>query len=379
MVLAVVLASGGAVIPGYAEDSEILSYQICSDHVVITGCDKTVTAAVIPAEIENLPVTEIGSSAFSDCAYLREISIPDSVTLISSGAFSKCTSMRSILIPEYVEEIATDAFSCGIAEIIVADGNLNYSSQDGVLFNKEQTVLLDYPEGSLAVSYSVPDGVTEIAAEAFSECRNLQEIIIPDSVVAMQKSVCKACSSLKSVRLSENLTEISDQAFYFCRNLKEISFPDGITRIGESAFASCGSLTELVIPDTVTEIGRSAFEKCRSLKHITILNPDCEISDDAKTIPAAAAIHGYLDSTAYFYEVNDNLFISLGEYLDIRLIQGDLTGDERVSVTDLVKMQKYLLGQEEISAQLWKNADLDHNQVVNIYDLILLRKKILKI
>ena len=383
VILASVLVSGSISISVCAEDStegiyENLSYKACSDHVTITGCDKTVTTVVIPAEIEHLPVTEIGGSSFANCAYLTEISIPDSVTLISSGAFSKCTSLENIMIPDSVTEIAADAFVCGIAEITVSDGNQNYSSVDGVLFNKEQTMLIDYPEGSLETSYHIPDGVTEIASGAFSDCRNLQEIIMPDSVIVMQESACKACSNLKHVTLSENLMEISDQAFYFCRNLEEISFPDGITKIGESAFASCGNLTDLIIPDSVTEIGRSAFEKCRSLKHVTILNPDCEISDDAKTIPAATAIHGYLDSTAYFYEVNHNPFISLGEYLKIQLVQGDLTGDEQVSVTDLVKMQKYLLGQENISAQLWKNADLDQNHIVNVYDLILLKKEILK-
>ena len=110
-----------------------------------------------------------------------------------------------------------------------------------------------------------------------------------------------------------------------------------------------------------------------------LLNPACEISDDAKTIPATTVLHGYLDSTTYTYEVNHNPFVSLGEYLDLQAVPGDLTGDAEISVADLIRLQKYLLGQERLSIQLWKNADLNRDQVVNIYDWNLLKKMILNL
>lgn len=341
--------------PAQAEaHSGLLTYEISDDHIIITACDRTADAVEIPTELDNLPVTEIAESAFA-----------------------KCTALQKIFIPESVTTIGQNAFSLGIAEIEVSGENPAFSSADGVLFDKSQKILIEYPDCHPRTSYTIPDGVTEIAPCAFSDSRFLTILVIPDSVEILGESGCKSCASLQQVILSESLTELSDQAFCFCRNLADIRIPDGVTRIGESAFASCGKLPDLLVPESVTEIGRSAFEKCRQLKHLTILNPDCEISDNASTIPATTVLHGYLDSTTYTYEVNNNPFVSLGEYLEIQAVRGDLTGDEDISVLDLVLLQKYLLGQESLPVQLWKNADLNRDQIVNIYDWNLLKKMVL--
>ena len=342
-------------IPAQAEDlSSLLTYEISDDHVIITACDKNANSVEIPTELDNLPVTEIAESAFA-----------------------KCTGLQNIFIPESVTIIGQNAFSLGIAEIAVSEENPVFSSCDGVLFDKEQKILIEYPDCHPQTNYTIPDSVTEIAPCAFSDSRYLTALVIPDSVEILGESACKSCAALEQVVLSGSLMELSDQAFCFCRNLADIRIPDGVTRIGESTFASCGKLSDLIIPESITEIGRSAFEKCRSIKHLTILNPECEISDDAKTIPATTVLHGYLDSTVYTYKVNHNPFVSLGEYLNMQTVPGDLTGDEKVSVADLIRLQKYLLGQECLPIQLWKNADLNRDQVVNIYDWNLLKKMIL--
>lgn len=343
------------VLPAQAEDvPDWLTYEVSGDHVVITACDKKADSVEIPQELDGLPVTEIAESAFAKCTRLQKIFIPESVTVIGQ-----------------------DAFSLGIAEIEVSEKNPVFSSADGVLFDKTQSVLIEYPDCHPRREYIIPDTVTEIAPSAFSDSRNLTTLVIPDSVEILGESACKSCAGLERVVLSGSLRELSDQAFYFCRNLAEIEIPDGVERIGTSTFASCGKLPDLVIPESVTEIGRSAFEKCRQMKHLTILNPECEISDDASTIPATTVLHGYLDSTTYTYEVNSNPFVSLGEYQNIQAMPGDLTGDGEISVLDLIILQKYLLGQERLPVQLWKNADINGDQVVNIYDWNFLKKMIL--
>ncbi|MDE6729456.1 MAG: leucine-rich repeat protein [Oscillospiraceae bacterium] len=343
-------------IPVQAENSAgMLTYEISDDHVMITACDKKADSVEIPTELDNLPVTEIAESAFA-----------------------KCTALQKIFIPESVTTIGQNAFSLGIAEIEVSGENPAFSSSDGVLFDKEQKILIEYPDCHPRTNYTVPDSVMEIAPCAFSDSRFLTVLVIPDSVELLGESACKSCSVLEQVILSNALTELGNQTFCFCRNLADIRIPDGMTKIGGSAFANCSKLSDLVIPESVMEIGRSAFEKCRSLKHLTILNPACEISDDAKTIPATTVLHGYLDSTAYFYGVNSNPFMSLGEHLEIRAVPGDLTGDEEISVADLIRLQKYLLGQENLQVQLWKNADLNRDRIVNIYDWNLLKKIILE-
>ena len=156
----------------------------------ITGCDTTVTEAVIPTTINRVSVTSIGDWAFSDygnltsitipdsvtsigryafegCTSLTSVVIPDSVTSIGDSAFTNCDSLTSVTIPVSVTEIDNDAFfNCdGLTAIEVDPNNPAYSSVDGVLFDKEQTILLQCPENKFdadASTYSIPDSVTTI-------------------------------------------------------------------------------------------------------------------------------------------------------------------------------------------------------------------------
>jgi hypothetical protein len=94
-------------------------------------------------------------------------------------------------------------------------------------------------------SITIPNGVTEIKAGTFFECKSLTSITIPESV-----------------------TSIGKRAFYHCDSLAVINIPDSVTEIGEHAFEWCESLTSLTIPDSVTKIGYRAFESCTSLKEV---------------------------------------------------------------------------------------------------------------
>src|SRR6266404_4154931 len=105
-------------------------------------------------------VTNIGTSAFVGCNSLSNITIPDSVISIGASAFSGCTSLSSVMIPSSVTSIGDSSFSgCTSLNAITADAlNPSYSSLDGVLFNKSQTALIQFPGGK-AGSYTVPNSV----------------------------------------------------------------------------------------------------------------------------------------------------------------------------------------------------------------------------
>ena len=126
--------------------------------------------------IEN-SVTSIGYRAFYDCSSLTSITIPDSVTSIGYRAFYGCSSLTSIKVSE---------------------NNLKYSSQDGVLFDKEKTELIQCPGGKVG-SYTIPDSVTSIGDSAFAGCNSLTSITIPDSVTSIGGYAFYNCSSLTDV------------------------------------------------------------------------------------------------------------------------------------------------------------------------------------
>ena len=171
-------------------------------------------------------VKSIGYYAFMNCTSLKSIKIPDNVTSIGWWAFSNCRSLTSVTIPERLNDIGAWPFSgcSSLTEFKVSAKNSNYVSVNGVLYNKDKTVIIHYPAKKKDKSYKIPDGVAIIAGDAFKYSANLTSITIPDSV-----------------------EHIGDSAFYNCASLTSITIPKDVTNIGDQAFRGCISLTEIKV------------------------------------------------------------------------------------------------------------------------------------
>jgi hypothetical protein len=215
--------------------------------------NSTLTSIIIPNS-----VTNIGDYAFGNCTKLESITIPNSVTSIGRACFGNCTNLSSVIIGMWLSEIIWGEnifYNCiNLFSITVDPSNIYYSSLEGVLFNKDQTTLVAYPNLKDS-SYVIPSSVTRINGEAFSYCTNLTSITIPDSV-----------------------TEIGGSAFYGCENLTSIEIPNSVTRIDGSAFARCTGLTSVIIPNSVTYVGYGIFESCINLVNV-------EFSSSIQSIP----------------------------------------------------------------------------------------------
>ena len=335
------------------------------DYIEITDCDESATEIEIPGEIDGVKVTEISSYAFWYCENLTSVNIPNSVTSIGRGAFDetallknqtgvkyvdkwvvdcdedvttveikdgtrsiadyafeRCTNLTNINIPNSVTFIDEGAFyNCiNLSDIEVAAENENYSSIDGVLFNKDKTDLIKCPVGNLRTEYTIPDNVTSIGYCAFYECKNLLNIIIPDSVTEMGILAFGRCDKLTNIKIPNGVTKISSELFEGCTSLANISVPENIVEIegqpfggtafinaqkgikyfgdwvvecdsdltnaeikpgtigiADYAFSSCKNLEGVTIPDGVTKMGRCAFSWCENLTNITIPSSIMEI------------------------------------------------------------------------------------------------------
>ncbi|MGA2750209.1 MAG: leucine-rich repeat protein [Verrucomicrobiota bacterium] len=199
------------------------------------------TSVTIPAG-----VISIGGGAFYFCTRLAGVNIPPSVTSIGGGAFYGCASLTSITIPASVTNLASLVFDdCqSLTEITVDPGNLFYSSLSGVLFDKGQTTLLEYPGGRVG-SYAVPNGVVSIAANAFEACINLTSVTIPDSVTSIAAQTFSACASLTNAVIGDGVTNIGAAAFENCDNLATVTMGDSVSTIGEYAFLNCYKLASV--------------------------------------------------------------------------------------------------------------------------------------
>jgi len=163
-------------------------------------------------------VTDIDGLSFADCTSLTSVNMPDGVTNIGEYAFSGCTQLPNISIPASVISIGWGAFeeTSNLTSFNVDPQNPNFSSKDGVLFDKTQSTLIAFP-GAITGSYAVPDTVTTIGPVAFELCH------------------------VSSVTLDNSLVYIGYNAFAGCP-LSNIFIPAGVSGIGDGAFSYVGGL-----------------------------------------------------------------------------------------------------------------------------------------
>ncbi|MGN0529181.1 MAG: leucine-rich repeat protein [Eubacterium sp.] len=295
----------------------------------------------VKSVVINSGITSIGSFSFSDCINLNNISIPDSVTNIGWFAFSNCSSLTEITIPANVTEIGfisvNDAFSeCySLASINVSSSNQEYSSVDGVLFNKNQTTLYCCPIAYSKSTYIIPSTVSKIESSAFENCKKLTSVTIsenvskvgikafastsvenidvvssntnytsingvllskdktslyaypignkqtsytiPNTVTFIEEYAFKGCENIISLTLGESQSIIDELSFSEMHGLNDLYFTSNIKSIEDNAFMDCDSLKSIVIPKSVENIGYGAFAGCDSLEY-------AEVSGSVETI-----------------------------------------------------------------------------------------------
>lgn len=202
------------------------------------------TSATIPGTVEKL-----GGWAFGYCSALTSLTIGNGVKTIGRAAFIGCTSLTSATVPASVTLVDDCAFAActSMKTILVASGNTEYRSVDGVLFSYDKKHLIGYPAGKSNTSYTIPSGVTDIHQLALSDCNNLVSLTIPDSVWLIDTEAICQCSSLSSLTIGNGVTKIRGFAFAGCSSLTSVSLPASVTTVGGGAFQHCDSLTAIKV------------------------------------------------------------------------------------------------------------------------------------
>ena len=248
----------------------------------ITGADLSVTQVDIPAEIYGVPVTAIGSKAFSSGltrAHLEQVTIPSTVTSIGERAFFDCEFLTSVVIPDSVTSVGKETFySCdaltsaviGRGMTTIPEGMFAYCSSLTDLTIPDTVKSIDdmaFTNSGLT-SVTLPDSVTTLGDMVFHGCDNLASAYLPDSITSMGTGTFNYCYKLTDVRLPGLLTAIPARTLSNCGSLEEVSIPRGVTSIHGSAFDSSRNLKTVTIPASVTEIGSYAFQFCYALEDV---------------------------------------------------------------------------------------------------------------
>ena len=181
------------------------NYAVTNQMVTITGYTGTTPDVVaIPSTINGLPVISIGDFAFENQDTITAVTIPNRATIIGDGAFQFCYSLTNILVDPL---------------------NPAYSSVDGVLFNQNQTTLVEYPGGKLGRGYTVPNSVTSIGADAFEACFSLANVTIGNSVTTIGDWAFNSCSSLTSIYFQGNAPSLDGIYVFLSGNVTAYYLP----------------------------------------------------------------------------------------------------------------------------------------------------------
>lgn len=236
------------------------------------------------SQIKSLSISAktIGDYAFSLCSQLESVSFSDNLETIGDEAF-KSTGLSEISIPSAVSHIGERAFATNkIEKINVEEDNQYYTSIDGVLFNKSETEIIDYPNYTEAEFYAVPQSVTSIGEYAFGgDIPLLKTVIIPDTVTEIENGAFMDFYGLEYIDIPTSVTEIGDNAFNGCSQLASITIPNSVTEIGDAAFRYCSSLQSVSLTEGLKSIGDYAFSGAYELSNVTLPNSLNDISPTA--------------------------------------------------------------------------------------------------
>lgn len=269
-------------------------------------------------------VETIGGNAFCSCGSLSDLTIGSGVKNIENYAFYYCSNLTSVTLGRSVESIGGDTFyGCYYLENIYVDANNpNFSSQNGVLYNKNKTELVKYPMGKSG-SFTIPNTVKRIGDSAFNNCSNLSGITIPDSVESIGEYAFYYCSGLSSITIPDSVQSIGSSAFYGCYNATNLSIGSGIKTIEYQTFGYLNGLTSVTVPDNVETIGSGAFQYCYNLSDVTLsegikvieYNAFTNSSFASVTIPESVTSIGSY-AFAYNYNLADVTFLSSKTEID---------------------------------------------------------------
>ena len=205
----------------------------------------TGTELVIPEEYNGRKVVRINEAAFRNNTKIESVVIPSTIQTLNQYSFSGCTKLKSVtILAENVTDLEKENFlGCtSLTEFIVNNGNASYKAVDGILFSKDLTKLIRYPQGKQGTEYTVPSTVTILETRAIDQNQYLEKIIIPDTVENVGDYAVALLPKLKSLTI----------------NAKNI---DGL-----SAFCENYYLTELIIGTNLEsmEKGKDVFRKASS-------------------------------------------------------------------------------------------------------------------
>ncbi|MBE6633123.1 MAG: hypothetical protein E7620_02130 [Ruminococcaceae bacterium] len=266
----------------------------------------------------------IGNEAFKSCESLKSIVLPTNTVSIGKGVFAKCYALETITLSKNLTAFdgSMIEYCSNVKSVTVEAGSQNFSSDDGVLYNGDKTVLVYYPTNRENVSYTVIGSVVSIAPNAFENNQTLETVVLPAGLIEINEKAFSGCSALKSVNIPNTVELIGAWAFSNCTSLADLSFEMGGTGkmvVGKYAFQRIAD-TNVTLPATMSVIDNYIFYYA-SVERVTFENGSQLYSmgdavfQGSKLISIALPAGLRLVGDATFYGCSDLQVVSFGEGL----------------------------------------------------------------
>ena len=310
-----------------------LTFSLNDGAATLTSYEGEDSAVTVPDTVEELPVKQIASGAFSNKSTVEEVTLPASLEQIGASAFYNCpiteitlpenlrtigynafcnTPLETITLPKNVEYVAFGAFrNCYSLQDIHCKSEA-YLEKDGVLFSADGKTLWAFPVGRYDF-YEIPTGTELVATYAFAGARELTSVSFPEGLQRLEYRAFEAVNGLQELAFPQSLQYVGQEAFlevisygtdYTPADLGVITLGKNLTFVGTGAFDSfkfqgfaveagnpsytavdgClysadgktllrvpnGFVGDFTVPDTVTTLAKSAFADCKNMASLTV-------------------------------------------------------------------------------------------------------------
>ena len=220
-VLMLCAAIAWGIVSAFAEtctvDGVTYSYQVIDGEAQITDVPSSTSGdLLVPARLNGIPVTSIGSYAFADCDGITSIVFSEGLKSVGHGAFLRSSGLKSVILP---------------------------------------------------------DGMTNIEDHAFQYCAGLSSVVMPDTVTTIESGAFASCSSLPALKLPKGITRLEDHLFIYCSGLESVQLPSGLLEVGDGVFCDCDGLTTVSFPAAIEKLEDHVFLRCSGLSEVVFQGP----------------------------------------------------------------------------------------------------------
>ena len=274
-------------------------------------------------------ITTLGINNLQFMSSVTSVHLPDTLTLVKDEqTFSGFYGLKEFNIPAGLTSLDfllsnLNLRMSPISPVVTVDqANPAFSSENGLLYDKNKTVLYYCPPSASVKNLVLPDSLKSISDYVFYGHTDMESVSLPEGLIHIGASAFRGCENLTEINLPESLTELGDSAFSGCSSLVSVNIPSGVTKIPANLFAHCTSLEFVALPEGITSVGGWVFEYCRSLRSVYI--PDSALTVGGHTFYSCTSLESVQLPSGLTY-LNDSMFDGCTALRSVELPKGITT------------------------------------------------------